>query len=216
LALESFSGFLPPENHFHTITEGLYEKGWVVVPDFLDQSRWLSLFMRARAIADYTPAGIGRGGAFQENSFVRNDSICWLGDSYDCDVYWLDLMEQLRKVINSKLFLGLFEFESHFARYNPGSFYKRHLDAFKGQGIRIVSVVLYLNPQWQQGEGGELVIYPEDNLQGIAVAPCGGTLAVFLSEDFPHEVLPATRTRFSIAGWFRVNMTTGYHLDPAA
>lgn len=32
-----------------------------------------------------------------------------------------------------------------------------------------------------------------------------GTLVVFLSEEFEHEVLPAKRDRYSIAGWFRVN-----------
>jgi hypothetical protein len=31
----------------------------------------------------------------------------------------------------------------------------------------------------------------------------GGTLVVFLSDRFPHEVLPARRERLSLAGWFR-------------
>ena len=30
-----------------------------------------------------------------------------------------------------------------------------------------------------------------------------GTLVVFLSADVPHEVLPATRDRLSLTGWFR-------------
>ena len=37
------------------------------------------------------------------------------------------------------------------------------------------------------------------------VRPEFGTLAVFLSEDIPHEVIPARRERFSIAGWHRCN-----------
>ena len=37
------------------------------------------------------------------------------------------------------------------------------------------------------------------------VLPELGTLVIFLSEDIPHEVLPAMRDRYSIAGWFRVN-----------
>ena len=32
--------------------------------------------------------------------------------------------------------------------------------------------------------------------------PEGGSLAVFMSAGFEHEVLPATRDRLSITGWF--------------
>jgi len=32
--------------------------------------------------------------------------------------------------------------------------------------------------------------------------PEGGSLVVFLSAGFEHEVLPATRERMSITGWF--------------
>ncbi|MNF18077.1 hypothetical protein D3C80_2219580 [compost metagenome] len=35
------------------------------------------------------------------------------------------------------------------------------------------------------------------------VMPTGGCLVVFLSGDVPHEVLPASRDRLSITGWFR-------------
>jgi SM-20-related protein len=60
------------------------------------------------------------------------------------------------------------------------------------------------------------MMYPPNSEEGLAFQPQGGTLAVFLSEEFPHEVLAANRTRYSIAGWFRVNTTTGDRLDPPA
>jgi SM-20-related protein len=44
--------------------------------------------------------------------------------------------------------------------------------------------------------------------------PTYGTLVVFLSDEFPHEVLKAHRDRYSIAGWFRVNTTLGGTIDP--
>ena len=47
------------------------------------------------------------------------------------------------------------------------------------------------------------------------VQPFYGRFVVFLSERFPHEVLPTTSTRYSIAGWFRVNSSLGGVLDPA-
>jgi len=39
-------------------------------------------------------------------------------------------------------------------------------------------------------------------------------LVVFLSEEFPHEVLKAKRSRFSVAGWFRVNTSNAERADP--
>ena len=67
-------------------------------------------------------------------------------------------------------------------------------------------MVVYLNRDWQAEEGGELLIYKDEMPRAdIKVSPGFGTLVVFLSEGFPHEVLPATRDRFSIATWFRVS-----------
>jgi SM-20-related protein len=41
-------------------------------------------------------------------------------------------------------------------------------------------------------------------------------LVVFLSEEFPHEVLPTATDRYSIAGWFRVNTSSAERVDPPA
>ena len=68
-------------------------------------------------------------------------------------------------------------------------------------GVRVVSCVLYLNDGWKASDGGALRIYCDDDVR--EVMPVGGTLVCFLSERFEHEVLPATRERLSITGWFR-------------
>lgn len=44
--------------------------------------------------------------------------------------------------------------------------------------------MLYLNDEWTQQDGGELVIYDLDDNQLATVAPQGGRLVVFLSEQF--------------------------------
>lgn len=205
---------VPPADHFPAIVDALCDRGWIVIPDFFADVHWLPLLRRAGAIEGYGRAGIGRDDLHRTNRFVRNDRIYWLQSEEPADSFWLALMERLRLSLNRALFLGLFEFESHYARYGVGSFYKRHTDAFKGEGSRMVSVVLYLNPDWQSADGGDFVIYPEDSPEGCRFLPRAGTLAVFLSEDFPHEVLPAKRTRYSVAGWFRVNGSTAQRVDP--
>src|SRR5690606_23717683 len=109
-----------------------------------------------------------------------------------------------RRGLNERLFLGLDFYEPHYAHYAPGAAYARHRDAFVGQRNRIISTVLYLNADWQEADGGELLVYDEAATTVLErVRPVGGTLVVFISERLPHEVLPARRSRYSIAGWFR-------------
>jgi SM-20-related protein len=39
-------------------------------------------------------------------------------------------------------------------------------------------------------------------------------MVLFLSEEIPHEVLPAHTDRASIAGWFRLNTSINNQIDP--
>ena len=153
--------------------------------------------------------------AFQKAEKVRGDEICWITGSSSEGALWLSWCEAMQQYVNRSLFMGLFSFESHFACYEPGKFYKRHVDAFKGQGNRVLSLVAYLNDDWTSEDGGELVLYAdESDLIGTRVLPTKGTFVVFLSEQFPHEVLPAARSRHSVAGWFRVNGSVNDAIDP--
>ena len=68
-------------------------------------------------------------------------------------------------------------------------------------------------------DAGELVIYQNNqDLNGIKVTPLLGTFVVFLSEELPHEVphevLPASRNRNSVAGWYCVNSSIFSKVDP--
>jgi SM-20-related protein len=72
-------------------------------------------------------------------------------------------------------------------------------------GTRRVTCILYLNPDWKIVDGGALRLYldNEDLQRYQDIYPYAGRLVVFLSDRFYHEVLPATRERYSITGWFR-------------
>ncbi|MFW5816629.1 MAG: 2OG-Fe(II) oxygenase [Wenzhouxiangella sp.] len=118
-------------------------------------------------------------------------------------------------MLNRRLFLGLFEFEAHYAHYPAGAFYRRHVDSFQGAANRVVSLVAYLNADWRDDDGGELVLYEAAGRTRLAtLAPRAGRVVLFMSEELPHEVLPARRERLSIAGWFRLNASIAGQIDP--
>jgi len=188
------------------IVDDLAERGWsqqnVFLPDAL--TRALAAECRQRAIeGELAPAAVGRGPSSQIQEGIRGDRIQWIepGQAEACDRY-LELMDSLREALNRGLFLGLEDFESHFALYPPGAFYLRHVDRFRDDDRRMVSAVLYLNDDWLPEHGGQLRMYLDDGVEHD-VMPTGSCLVVFLSGNIPHEVLPATRDRLSLTGWFR-------------
>jgi SM-20-related protein len=206
---------------FDLIASDLRLKGYSVQKDALPVQLISDLLnaLKAKPPGVLKKAGIGRAHGQQSNAEIRRDEIAWIERTDESAAeQWLEFSAQLQQYLNRKLMLGLFSFESHFAHYAVGAFYKTHVDAFRGQANRVLSVVLYLNPEWGPADGGEMVLYSDQNPQQIleTIQPLGGTLVVFLSEDFPHEVLPAKRDRYSIAGWYRVNTSSTQHIDPPA
>ena len=191
----------------------LTNKGWCVFDNALPVDLADALLAESRSDEEkrYRPAGIGREDLHQTETQVRTDDIQWLKGTTEAQSQYLDLMEQLRTCLNRELFLGLFDYECMFARYLEGAFYKTHRDAFVGERNRVLSTVLYLNPRWQESDRGQLVLYRQDETTGLArILPTHNRLVLFLSEQFPHEVLPAGRSRYSLTGWFRVNSPEGW------
>ncbi|MBM3108389.1 2OG-Fe(II) oxygenase [Pseudomonas sp. P66] len=189
------------------IVDDLATCGWSQQDIFLPASLTLALAAECRTRAaegELAPAAVGRGATQEVREGIRGDHIQWLepGQAESCDQY-LELMEGLREALNRGLFLGLEDFECHFALYPPGAFYRKHLDRFRDDDRRTVSAVIYLNADdWTPDDGGQLRMSLK-NGEEHDVQPIGGCLVVFLSGDIPHEVLPARRERLSVTGWFR-------------
>jgi SM-20-related protein len=189
------------------ITRQLELVGYIVLPAPLPAALVPLLLARCQDENDlrFHAAQIGRGQAKRQFESLRGDVISWLDDSNSTDHRYLDWMEALRLGLNAGLFLGLFDFECHYAIYGAGAGYGKHSDVLQGKANRILSTVLYLNEDWLASDGGELKLFdPTGNTLIASVTPSLGTMIIFLSESFPHEVLMAHRTRRSIAGWFRV------------
>ena len=188
----------------------LAQQGWCVYPDFLDAN--IVNALRLQALQDWQAgqfrhAGVGRGERFEIKPEIRNDQVKWLEQAHSSDglANYFSALETLRLAINQQSYLGLFDYEAHLAVYPPGSFYKKHLDQFRGIGLRTVTSTFYLNENWLPEHGGQLRLYTDGNDPGHYhdIQPQAGTLVTFLSADYLHEVLPATRERLSITGWFR-------------
>lgn len=201
---------------FETIASALEVEGYVVLPNGMPHSISQCLQQLEDRVSErFYAASVGRGPEQNQNKALRRDKIAWIDEQDPLAEPWHQWTADLQRYLNRRLFLGLFSFESHLALYEPGDFYRTHFDAFRGQSNRRLSLVTYLNPDWRPGQGGELVIYhPETGAVLQTVPPALGTLVLFLSEDFPHEVLPAVRERKSVAGWFRVNGSTAAQADP--
>jgi SM-20-related protein len=210
------------EPQLDVIADALVEQGYCIVGDALPAALLKQLLNQLNQLHDseLKVAGVGRQTDFQVQETIRSDKIHWIQPNTETTAEFLQWMETLRVGINRRLFMGLFDYESHFAYYPVGAFYKKHLDAFRGnrtqgQSNRVLSTVLYLNETWQSGDGGELLLYADgdanDNNSKVieTLLPEFGRMVIFLSEKFPHEVLPAQRERKSIAGWFRVNESLG-------
>lgn len=188
------------------ILDDLASQRWSVQPLALPAGLTAELAAECRrrhAAGSLARASVGRGSGQLIDDGIRGDHIQWLvpGESAVTDRY-LGVLDALRERLNRELFLGLEDYECHFALYPPGSFYRRHLDRFRDDDRRTVTTVFYLNDDWQAQHGGALRIELPDG-EERDVLPAAGTLVVFMSGDFPHEVLPASRERLSLTGWYR-------------
>lgn len=148
-------------------------------------------------------AGIGQKESFVENKLIRNDLIYWLDRKHN-DVHentFFDLMDRFVQYLNETCYTGITSYEFHYAYYDKGSFYKKHLDQFKGNNSRVYSMIMYLNEDWQPSDGGELSVYPSGKTQ--IIEPLNGKCVFFKSDQLEHEVLLSHRPRMSITGWLK-------------
>ena len=193
-----------PSDEFSRVTTALATDGWCVLPDLLTRAQTQALADECctmHAARQLTPARVG---ATRTATPLRGDSTHWfeVGTASAPQQAFADRLDALRIALNRELMLGLVECESHYAVYPPGAGYARHLDRLRDSDARVVSAVFYLNESWQDADGGALRLYLDDGSHRD-IQPRAGSLLLFLSAQFEHEVLPATRDRLSIACWMR-------------
>ncbi len=149
-------------------------------------------------------AGIGNESLLTHNKLIRSDKIYWLDRAHNNtpENDFFDLMDRFILFLNSSCYTGITGYEFHYAWYEKGSFYKKHLDQFRNNSSRAYTMIMYLNVDWKPADGGELCIYHDDHLQTIA--PENGKCVFFKSSELEHEVLVTQENRLSITGWLKV------------
>ncbi|CAO3588167.1 unnamed protein product [Absidia cylindrospora] len=206
------------------IGRGLYAHGWTQLDTLLD----LDCVKGARKEADtmlangtFTPASQVKSNVDDPYRDVnaRDDAIIWLDPEDKTNSPYLqkvldffngplhdDLASMIR--LNGKT-------EYQLAYYHPDNAqYEKHRDALPTDNAqdtsqRRITAILYLNPGFTGGDGGELKLFGNENAQGYldsadrVIHPLLGRVVIFLSGVMDHAVLPAKKERFALTAWMR-------------
>jgi|GEM_PF-4071125 len=135
----------------HTqLADDIHRQGFYLVDDFLDSNQANDLRILAQQLAEtghYQHGKIGSQVQSVSDLSIRRDQRHWLDEASDVPAvsHYFAAMKAVSNTLNEQLFLGLTDFETHFALYPPGAFYKKHVDQFHNKKDRRISCVYYLN-----------------------------------------------------------------------
>ncbi len=148
-------------------------------------------------------ANIGNQNVKDQNQQMRSDTISWIEkDSENTfEKIFILQIENFIERLNSTCYTGINDYEFHYAVYGVGGSYKKHKDQFKNDSNRKYSVINYLNQNWLENDGGQLVVFQKETAQKIQ--PEAQTTVFFKSNEMEHEVLKSNRERLSITGWLK-------------
>ena len=193
---------------FETIIENLIKDKYAIVDGFFDSFEVDSLRNSLLSIYEssfFKKAAIGDRHNEEIDKSVRGDFIYWIDEkkSTVAEEFFLKKINELVNYLNKTCFLGILQKEFHYALYPTGTFYKRHLDTFKNDDRRKLSIVCYLNEEnWPSENGGELAIYTSQGT--VSILPLPGRIVIFESQELEHEVkVVKASERLSITGWLK-------------
>jgi len=183
-------------------------QGWGIIPQFIPAQVVQQLkqnLLHRQTNGEFHHAAVGKDKQTQVRADIRGDETLWWqeNDLTNNQKTYYQYIDILRNALNSAFFLGLDEFECHYACYPIGAFYQKHLDSFRKNNTRLISCILYLNDDWREAYGGQLRTYNTEGEGFTDTSPIGGTLVCMRSDTVWHEVLPASHARYSITGWLR-------------
>ena len=194
------------ESSFETLINSYIETQVGIAEHFISDTLALHLknnLLDLHAQNHMHAAGTGNTGNVLHDKKTRSDSIYWLDRSHNNihENTFFDQMDAFVTHLNRHCYTGIKSYEFHYTLYQPGAFYKKHIDQFQNDSNRAFSIVSYLNTDWIETDGGKLCIHHATGQQHIA--PTNGKTVFFKSNQIEHEVLPTTADRLSITGWLK-------------
>lgn len=195
------------ESSFEDLINSYLETGVGISTDFLPVALAQNLANNIRSLHNQNkmrPAGTGSAGQVLHDKKNRGDAILWLDRVHNNkdENDFFDRIDTFVAYLNEQCYTGIKSYEFHYTLYEPGTFYKKHLDQFQNSNNRAFSIITYLNVDWKQSDGGELSIYHSSSEQRIE--PTNRKTVFFKSNELEHEVLPTHATRLSITGWLKI------------
>ncbi|PSG90477.1 2OG-Fe(II) oxygenase [Aurantibacter aestuarii] len=196
---------------YETIIKDIATKKYSIVEDFFSAEQVATLreeLLIKYEAESFKKAAIGNRVNEVVAKYIRGDVILWM-DEKTANFRELPFFNKLNDLIaylNKTCFMGILHKEFHYAIYPTGTFYKRHIDTFQNDDRRKLSFVCYLNDEdWQPENGGELVLYLNENNQETekVIYPFPGRVVIFESQIIEHEVKPVNTKRLSITGWLK-------------
>ncbi len=196
------------ENDFETLISSFIKENVGIAEHFLSEelsnhlkANLLSLLKQNLLVA----AGTGNDEKISHDKAVRSDSIYWLDREHNNEYEneFFDQIDDFIKYLNRSCFAGITAYEFHYSLYETGAFYKKHLDQFNNNPSRKYSMISYLNSDWKESDGGQLLIH--QNYNNKKISPTQGKTVFFKSNELQHEVLVTQERRMSITGWLKTS-----------
>lgn len=210
--------------------EELTKKNYVVVPNFISSTLQEELQNDVTILRNsdqyFKIAKIGQDSTNSLNRQIREAQTCFFGSQLPQNNgrgELLSILQQVSDDLSNNPILQSPTLDNNliellYAYYPRGGFYRRHRDSIAGSAsvLRTYSLLLYLNRNWKESDGGHLRLHldsgldecpPNEEPQFVDIKPEGGTLVLFSSDKIPHEVLDTNAERLAVVGWYNKKLS---------
>ncbi|ETN94748.1 SM-20-related protein [Zhouia amylolytica] len=197
---------------FEKVIADISDRHYSVVDNFFSAEEVVSLrnsLLQKYEADRFKKSAIGNRTNEMIEKEIRGDFILWMNENEtnEAETTFFNKINNLVNYLNRTCFMGILHKEFHYALYPEGTFYQRHLDTFENDDRRVLSVVCYLNDQdWDNNNGGELVLYLDENGSEVEkrLYPLPGRVVIFESQRIEHEVMRVNSSeRLSVTGWLK-------------
>lgn len=191
---------------YEKIIDDLINHNYAQVDGFFTDSICLglrNLLLEKEQEGVFKKASIGNKVHATEALAIRSDKISWIENNSENEFEksFNFQINDFCTYLNRTCYTGIKDWEFHYALFEKGAFYKRHIDRFKNDNSRKYSVVTYLNQDRKVDDGGALVIYTDQG--AVTILPEWGRTVIFKSDLLEHEVMVSGKDRLSITGWLK-------------